>query len=222
MCGRFDLHSSIEIIAKIFQIDSAAFTIKPSYNVAPSQDIAIVINDGKKNHLISSHWGFLPSWAKEKQTAYSMINARTETVDTNRSYKEAFLKHRCLVVADGFYEWQKVDKVKIPYYTRLKSKQPMGFAGLFNNWKSPEGEEVCSSTIITTDANSLMAPIHNRMPVILHQDAFNVWLNPNEHDKGILLPLLKPFPSGELESFRVTSKMNSFKYNHPDNIKAIS
>jgi len=222
MCGRFDIHSSIEIIAKIFQIDSVTYIIKPSYNVAPSQNIAIVINDGQKNLLISSHWGFLPSWAKDMKTGYSMINARAETVNTNRSYKDSFLRHRCIVVADGFYEWMKQDKAKVPYYIRLRSKQPMGFAGLYSNWKSPEGEEVCSSTIVTTDANTLMKPIHDRMPVILHQDAFKAWLNPDEHDKEVLLPLLKPFPSEELEAFRVSPKVNSFKYNQPDNIQPLT
>jgi len=140
MCGRFDIHSAIEIIAKIFQIDIINFDIKPNFNVAPTQDIPIVLNDGKQNLLISSRWGFLPFWAKEEIISYSMINARDEKVDTNPSYKNAFINHRCLVVADGFYEWLKQDKVKLPYYTRLKSKNPMGFAGLYNNWKSPEGE----------------------------------------------------------------------------------
>jgi putative SOS response-associated peptidase YedK len=96
--------------------------------------------------------------------------------------------------------------------------KPMGLAGLYNNWKSPEGEEICTSTIITTDANQLMKPLHDRMPVILHQIDFGLWLNPNEHEIGVLLPLLKPFPSEELEAYKVTSKVNSFKYNHPDNI----
>ena len=155
MCGRFDIHSAIELIAKIFQIDSITFDIRPSYNVAPTQNIPIVVNDGKQNILIASHWGFLPFWAKETKIAYSMINARGESVDTNKSYKDAFINHRCLVVADGFYEWLKQDKVKIPYYTCLKSKNHMGFAGLYNNWKSPEGEQICTSTIITTEANDL-------------------------------------------------------------------
>lgn len=222
MCGRFDIHSAIELIAKIFQIDSITFDIRPSYNVAPTQDIPIVISDGKKNILLVSHWGFLPFWAKEKKTAYSMINARAEGVDTNKSYKDAFINHRCLIPADGFYEWLKQDKVKIPYYNRLKSKNPMGFAGLYNNWKSPEGEIICTSTIVTTDANELMKPIHNRMPVILHQDDFKLWLNPNEHDKDVLMPILKPFPSEELEVYRVTPKVNSFKFNKSENIEPAS
>lgn len=222
MCGRFDIHSAIEIIAKIFQIDSITYIIQPNYNVAPTQDIAIVINDGKQNRLISSHWGFIPSWAKEKKTAYSMINARAETIDTNRSYKDAFLSQRCIVVADGFYEWLKQDKVKIPYYIHLKSGNPMGFAGLFNNWVSPEGEEICSCTIITSDSDELVKPLHDRMPVILHPSDFGLWVNPDEHNKEVLLPLLKPFPSEKLEAYRVTPRVNSFKYNQPDNIQPLT
>lgn len=214
-----DIHSAIEIIARIFGIDDIYFDIKPNYNVAPSQDIPIVISDGKKSRLISSRWGFLPSWAKETKTAYSMINARAETVDSNRSYKDAFLNQRCLVVADGFFEWLKQDKAKIPYYIHLKSNEPMAFAGLYNNWKSPEGEEICTSTIVTTDANSLIAPLHNRMPVILQQQDFNQWIDPEVRDKDTLKLLLKPIQSEELEAYRVTPKMNSYKYNYPDNIR---
>jgi len=221
MCGRFDIHSAIEIISRIFQVDVVAADIRPSYNIAPSQNIGIIVNDGGQNLLISGRWGFLPFWAKEKQTAYSMIIARAETVDSNRSYKDALTHHRCLIPADGFYEWLKQDKLKIPYYTRLKTKNPMGFAGLYNTWKSPEGEEIQTCTIITTDANSLMASIHNRMPVILHEGDFKLWLDPSEHGKDVLRPLLKPFPSEELETYRVTPKVNSVKYNHPDNIEPI-
>jgi len=219
MCGRFDIHTAIGILARIFLIDSITFDIVPNYNVAPTQNIPIVINDGWQNRLMSSHWGFLPSWAKDKKTAYSMINARAEKVDTNKSYKDAFQNQRCLVVADGFYEWLKQDKIKVPYYIRLKSKQPMGFAGLYNNWKSPEREEICSSTIITAEANDLVKPLHDRMPVILHQDDFRLWLDPKVHDKSVLLPILRPFPSEELEAYRVTPRVNSFKYNKPDNIE---
>ncbi len=221
MCGRFDIHTAIEIIAQIFQIDSIAFDIVPNFNVAPSQNIPIVINDGKRNRLISCRWGFLPFWAKETKTMYSMINARSETIDTNRSYKDAFLSHRCIVVADGFFEWQKADKVKIPYYIHLKSNKPMAFAGLYNDWKSPEGEEICTSTIATTDANALVTPLHNRMPVILHEQDFKLWLNPEVHDTDALKALLKPFPSEELDAYKVSSKVNSVKFNLPDNIKPV-
>ncbi len=229
MCGRFDIHSAIEIIAKIFDIDDVSSDFAANYNVAPGQNILIVVNAGNKNRLILSRWGFLPSWAKETRTgysrkaysrkAYSMINARAETIDSNRSYKDAFLKGRCLVVADGFYEWQRRDRVKVPYYIHLRSGVPMAFTGLYNNWRSPGGEEICTSAIVTTDANELVALIHDRMPVILHHEDFSQWLNPEVHDKGILKALLKPLPSEELEAYTVSPKVNSYKVNSPDNIK---
>lgn len=219
MCGRYDCHSEIEVIAKLFDIDDVSSDFTPNYNVAPSQNVPIVVHEGNKNRLILSRWGFLPSWAKETKIAYSMINARAETIDSNRSYRDAFLNTRCLVVADGFYEWQRGNKVKIPYYIHLRSGEPMGFCGLFNNWKSPEGEEIRTSTIVTTDANEIMAQIHNRMPVILHHADFSQWLNPEVHDRDILKSILKPFPSEELESYPVSTRVNSPRFNSPDNIK---
>lgn len=221
MCGRFEIHSAVEIIEKVFQIDSIIFDVKPNYNVAPSQDIAIVINDGK-NRLVPCKWGFVPDWSKEIKTGYKMINARAETITTNKSFKSAFEKQRCLVVADGFYHWQKPGGAKRPFYIRLKSGKPIGLAGLYNNWTPPEGEEVCTCTIITTDANELLAPIHPRMPVILPETAYGPWLDPAVHDKDRLLPLLKPFPSGEMEYYPVTAKVNSYKYNAPDAIEPVS
>jgi putative SOS response-associated peptidase YedK len=220
MCGRFDLHSSIEIIARVFQIDSIIFDVKPNYNVAPSQDIAIVINDGK-NRLVPCKWGFVPNWSKEIKTGYKMINARAETVATNRSFQSAFENQRCLIVADGFYHWQKLSGTKKPFYVRLKSLKPMGLAGLYNNWTSPEGEEICTCTIIITDANELLAPIHPRMPVILPENAYGLWLDPSMHDQDRLMLLLKPFPSEEMEHYPVTSKVNSYKYNDPENIRPL-
>lgn len=219
MCGRFDIHSAIDIIARIFDVDDVACDFAANYNVSPSQNIPIVVKEGRKNRLILSQWGFLPSWAKETKTAYSMINARAETVDSNRSFRDAFLRSRCLVVADGFYEWQRQGRMKVPYYIRLRSGDPMAFGGLYNNWKSPEGEERCTSTIITTDADELVARIHNRMPVILHHDDLAQWLNPDVHDRGILKSLLKPLSSGELESYPVSPMVNSPRSNSPDNIK---
>ncbi len=222
MCGRFDIHSAIEIIAKLFGIVDIRFDIKPNYNAAPSQDILIVIRKGAANELAVSRWGFLPSWAKEEKTAYSMINARAETLDTNKSYKDAFVSQRCLVVADGFYEWLRQDKQKIPHYIRKRSKEPMGLAGLYNIWRSPEGEEITTSTIVTTDANQLVRPLHDRMPVILHEEDFGRWLDPTEHRADNLKSVLVPYPATDLESYKVTAKMNSYKYNQPDSIEPVA
>ncbi len=220
MCGRFDLHTSVEIIAKIFQIDSIDFDIKPSFNIAPSQDIVIIVNDGK-NRLTISKWGFVPSWSEEQKTGYKMINARVETVATNVSFKHAFVNQRCLIVADGFFEWKKEGLAKKPYYIHLKSGKPFGFAGLYNIWTSPEGKEINTCTIITTEANELINPLHDRMPVIEQPENYEQWLDPLQHNAKVLLPLLQSVPSEDIEMYPVTMKVNSYKHNDPENIKPV-
>ena len=222
MCGRFEIHSAIEIILRIFQAEAGGFDLRPSYNIAPTDTIPIVINDGKKNRLVPCRWGFVPSWSKDPATGYKMINARAETVSTSASFKDAFRGQRCIVPADGFFEWSRQGTVKSPRLVRLKSCRPMGFAGLYNNWRSPEGEETCTCTIITTAANEQVAPVHDRMPAILAEDQYALWLDPLMHDPKVLLPLLKPYPSAEIELFPVTPRMNSYKYNDPENIKPVA
>jgi putative SOS response-associated peptidase YedK len=218
MCGRFEIHSALEIIAKVFGIDEITFDYQPNYNVAPSQDIILVVHD-RKRRLVRSRWGFVPSWSKDLKTGYRMINARADTVAVKRTFKSALENQRCLVVADGFYEWQKAGRTKKPMYIRLKSGKPFGFAGLYNTWTSPEGEAICTSMIITTDANELLRPIHDRMPVITPPDAVDLWLDPKIHDSSELLPILKPYPSEEMEYYPVSPKVNSYKYNAPENVQ---
>ncbi len=222
MCGRFDIHSAIEIIARVFDIDDVACDFAANYNVTPARDIPIVVNEGKKNRLVLSRWGFLPSWAKDTRTGYSMINARAETIDSSRSYRDAFLMSRCLVVADGFYEWQRRGRAKVPSYIHLRTGEPMAFCGLFTAWTSPDGGEIRTSTIVTTGANELVAPIHDRMPVILHHADFSRWLDPGVHDRTVLKQFLVPFPSGELEAYPVSPKVNSPTFNFPDSIKPMT
>jgi len=220
MCGRFEIHSPIDIIAEIFGVAEWDIEYSPRYNIAPSQDILIVINEGKRK-LIKSRWGFVPSWSRDLNTGYRMINARAETAAGSRAFRSAFEKQRCLVVADGFYEWKKEGTTKKPFYIRLKSQKPFGFAGLYNVWTSPEGERLCTSTIMTTNANELVMPIHDRMPVITPPDKYDAWLDPAVQDGSALQGVLHPYSSGEMECFPVTPKMNSFKYNSPENIKPI-
>jgi len=220
MCGRFEIHSAIELIAKIFGIHEWDIEYLPSYNIAPSQDILLVVNDGKRR-LVKSRWGFVPSWSKELSAGYKMINARAESVADKPSFRQAFQNQRCLVVADGFYEWKKEGTTKRPFYIRLKSGKPLGFAGLYNVWKSPEGEQICTSTIITTDANELLHPLHDRMPVITPPDAYDIWLDPMIHDKALLQAVLKPYASDALDTYEVTPKVNSPKNNSPENIQRI-
>jgi putative SOS response-associated peptidase YedK len=220
MCGRFEIHSAIEIIAEIFGIADWDLEYPPHYNIAPSQDILIVINDGKRR-LIKSRWGFVPSWSRDLDASYKMINARAETAASSKTFRSAFEKQRCLVVADGFYEWRKEGTTRKPFYVRLKSHKPFGFAGLYNAWVSPDGELLTMSTIITTGANQLVMPIHERMPAITPADRYDLWLDPRVQDSSALSGLLNPYPSGEMELFPVTPKVNSFKYDSPESIEPL-
>ncbi len=220
MCGRFEIHSAIEIIAEIFGIADWDLEYPPHYNIAPSQDILIVVNDGKRR-LIKSRWGFVPSWSQDLDASYKMINARAETVASSKAFKSAFEKQRCLVVADGFYEWRKEGTTRKPFYVRLKSHKPFGFAGLYNVWISPDGEPLTMSTIITTGANQLVMPIHERMPVIASADEYDLWLDPRVQDSSVLPRLLNPYPSEEMELFPVTPKVNSFKFDSPESIEPL-
>jgi len=217
MCGRFDLHSEPAVLLKEFRIDHAGVDYRPSYNIAPSRNIVIVKDDGKR-YLSQCRWGFIPSWAEDSNIGYKMINARAETVAEKPAFREAFRRHRCLVVADGFYEWRRVGKQRQPVYVRLKSQKPIGFAGLYNTWTSPEGEAICTCAIITTDANDLLNPIHDRMPAIIPKDKEDLWLDPNVREKEKLAPLLSPYPSQEIEIYDVSPIMNSPAFDSPENI----
>jgi putative SOS response-associated peptidase YedK len=216
MCGRFDCHSEPSVIAKSFRIDHFAVAdYHPSYNIAPTQNIIIVTDDGKR-HLQQCRWGFIPEWAKDPNAGYKMINARAETVATSTAFKDAFRDHRCLVVADGFYEWAKEGKVKKPVYIRFKSHTLLGFAGLYSLWRSPEGEEICTCTIVTTDANDLLRPIHDRMPAIIPKDKEDLWLNPKIKEKEVLMPLLTPYLSEKMEFYEVSSIVNKPENDSPE------
>lgn len=154
-------------------------------------------------------WGLVPFWAKDLKIGARMINAQSETAATKPAFRAAFKKRRCLVLADGFFEWRKEGKEKIPTYIFQKSKMPFAFAGLWENWKSPEGEQVRSCTILTTTPNELIQPIHNRMPVLLSQETEALWLDPMTEEAETLTPLLLPAPAEELTTIVVSSHVNS-------------
>jgi putative SOS response-associated peptidase YedK len=217
MCGRFVRITPIPDIAERFKIKQIFADLTPSYNIAPSQEIVIIKDEGMRQ-LIQCRWGFIPSWAKDPSIGNKMINARSETVSEKPAFRSAFNKKRCLVIADGFYEWRAEGKKKFPMYIRLKSREPFGFAGLYNVWTSPDGEKSCTCTIITTEANDAVKPIHDRMPVILPREKEDVWINPALEDKEILLAVLKPYPSEEMEAYEVSTKVNFPQYNSPENI----
>ncbi len=219
MCGRFSLDTSATTLAAQFGLfEVPAWT--PRYNIAPTHDVAIVTNDGKKR-LTLCKWGYIPSWSKDPAIGNKMINARAESVADKPSFRLAFRSKRVLVTADGFYEWRKQDKIKIPVYVHLKSRKPFGFAGLLSVWTSPEGKHICTCTIITTNANKLLEPVHDRMPVIIHKVDEDLWLGPSNQDKDKLMSLLRPYESEEMDYYSVSTLVNSPSHNSPDCIKRI-
>ena len=209
MCGRFTLTTDAEKLEQAFDLAAGSVELLPRFNIAPTQPVAVVVNQGGERVLDAFRWGLIPVWAKDKGIGNRMINARGETVAEKPSFKRPFQKQRCLVLADGFYEWRKTPAGKIPTYIHLADHQPFAFAGLWDRWQSPEGEEITSCTIITTEPNAVMQPIHNRMPVILTPEALDPWLDPTSHSPDALLPLLKPYPPETMRTYPVSRLVNS-------------
>ena len=220
MCGRFVRYSSIHDIVKEFNTEAPVFDLPPGYNIAPSHDVAVVMNDGNIR-LALCKWGYVPSWAKDLASGYKMINARAESVADKPNFRHAFRSTRVLVVADGFYEWRKQGKIKIPVYIHLKTRTPFGFAGLLSVWTSPEGKQICTCTIITTNANRLLEPVHDRMPVIIHKADEDQWLDQSNQERDNLLSLLKPYEPDEMDYYNVSTLVNSPSHNSPDCIKRV-
>jgi putative SOS response-associated peptidase YedK len=221
MCGRFVITTPVPTIAKRFKVTQVVSPDPgPRYNIAPTNEI-IVVNDEGVRQLTACRWGFLPVWAKDPAIRTNMINARAETVADKPVFRHAFKKQRCLVIADGFYEWKKERGRKLPMYIRLKTGEPFGFAGLYNVWTSPAGDEVCTCTIITTRANDLLKPIHDRMPVIIPMEREDRWLDPALQDKKELLPLLEPYDADAMEAWEVSPRMNRPGYDSPENIEPV-
>jgi putative SOS response-associated peptidase YedK len=210
MCGRFTLTIDPADLQDAFPEFTFPAQSAPRYNIAPSQPILALPNDGtnKADFFI---WGLIPSWAKDPSIGNRMINARAETLAEKPSFRGALKYHRCLIFADGFYEWQPQpgSKAKIPHFIRLKSRKPFAFAGLWDHWQPADGSDVLSATIITTEPNELMKPIHNRMPVILKNDSYAQWLDPSPQTSNPFLGLLIPYPANEMEAYPVSMLVNS-------------
>ncbi|MEV5114525.1 SOS response-associated peptidase [Peribacillus frigoritolerans] len=222
MCGRFTLFTDIEEIKERFDIQgSFDEEYQFSYNIAPSQSVLSVINDGVRNRLGYLRWGLIPFWAKDEKAGYKMINARAETIAEKASFRNAYKKKRCLIIADSFYEWKKTPERKIPMRIKLKNHAPFGMAGLWESWKSPEGISIYSCSVITTVPNELMTSIHDRMPAILKPEDEKDWLNPSINDPAYLQQYLKSFDSEQMEAFEVSTDVNSTKNNSPNLIQQI-
>lgn len=221
MCGRFALFSYMRQLIEEFGLDEGgALEVGERYNVAPSQGVLAVVNDGEGNHLESLRWGFVPHWAKGDRPRY-MINARAETVAEKPTFRSAFRERRCLVVADGFYEWRRSGKVKVPMFIRDVSGRPWGFAGIYETWSSPGGDEVTTCAIITTTANRVMSAIHERMPAIVREEDRETWLDPAVRDPQVLLPMLRPYEDERMEAYPVSEEVNSPGNDHPGLIKRL-
>lgn len=217
MCGRYSLTVTLEELMLRYQID-AAFAIpyhRPQYNIAPTQSIVSVIHDGQNGRLGELRWGLVPSWAKDESMGSRMINARSETLNDKPAYKIPFARKRCLIPADGFYEWQKSETGKQPYRITLRDGGIFSFAGLYDTWITPDGSKRSTCTIITTTPNDLMAPIHDRMPVILKPEDEMKWLNRQEIVTTSLQQLLIPYPAEDMQANPVSTEVNSVKNDSP-------
>ena len=214
MCGRFALTSNLSELQGRFGFIAEQQVVEAKYNIAPTDPVLTVINDGQRRGEIM-RWGLIPFWAKDAKIGSRMINAVGETVAAKPAFRNAFRKRRCLVLANGFFEWKKNGKQRIPQYIFLKSGEPMAFAGLWETWKSPEGEYLRSCAIVTTTPNSFIEPVHNRMPVILSQETESLWLDPLTDDPKTLEPLLIPSPPELMDSYTVSSYVNSVRNQGP-------
>lgn len=223
MCGRFSQTATPEIIAEQFLVQEPPL-FQPRYNIAPSQSIAAIRiePDTTIRKLVMLRWGLIPSWAKDAKIGHQCINAKAETVAEKPSFRSAFKKRRCLVVATGFYEWQIQGNTKQPMWIGLRNKQPFAFAGLWEHWKPAEGEPIDTCTIITTEPNGLMKPIHNRMPVILAPTSYDQWLDPTFQKIETLNGLLRPYQSDELTAYPVSTLVNNPRHDTPQCLEPVS
>ena len=225
MCGRFTLKTPVADIAELFEVDRILeLDLEPRFNIAPTDPVAVVRRgrDGARE-LMAMRWGLIPGWAEDPQKIPLMINARAESLDRKPAFREAIGARRCLVIADGFYEWRAEGGVKQPYYVRLRGAEPFAFAGLWDRWRPRRQTEaevaaapaIESATIVTTDSNELLAPLHDRMPAILTADAEQTWLDLSVVEYSELAPSLRPYASSALEVFPVGRQVNHVANDDP-------
>lgn len=212
MCGRFTSTSPLDVLLELFFVRDVRPEVtnlyRPRFNAAPSQPI-LVIGRGKDGRAAAMHrWGLVPRWAKDASMGAKMINARSESVLERPAYRDAFRLRRCLIPADGLYEWKREGNIKQPHRFTLHDESPFAFAGLWDEWRAPNGVSLRSCTILTTQPNALIEPVHNRMPVILRPDTHDTWLDP-ETKVEQLLELLSPYPADLMRAYPVSTAVNS-------------
>ena len=219
MCGRFAMPVPISKIALAFEVDHNYCQAQPGYNIAPGRKIAAIVHDSSRR-LVSLKWGLVPSWAKDPASGYKMINARAETIHEKPSFKKPFQKNRCLIIAAGFFEWQKTDNEKKPFYIKIKTNDLFCLAGLYDVWHAPDNTRLDTCTIITTSAAPSLRPIHDRMPVIVKPEDQPLWLD-NTAKQAHLLSLFKPYPDNDLDFYQVSSRVNSPQNDSPECIERV-
>lgn len=224
MCGRFTLRTPTETVAALFEGLSFPERV-PRYNIAPTQNVLCVRQDKQgRSEAVDLRWGLVPSWAKDLKMGARMINARGETVAEKPSFRAAFKRRRCLVLADGFYEWKKTENGKQPYYITLLDEQPFCFAGLWEAWQDKSTDDstvIQSCTVITTSANELMQPLHDRMPVILPPKHYDLWLDREFADRESLEQMVVPFSSDEMKAVAVSTIVNKATNETPECVQPV-
>lgn len=221
MCGRFTLAVPAEDLALRFNLDEVP-VLEARYNIAPTQPVLMLRQHEGRRVAELARWGLIPSWSKDGSGAARMINARAETVAEKPAFRAAFRQRRCLIPADGFYEWQARPGGKQAYYARLATGEPFAMAGLWERWQAPDGAWIQSCTIITTTANELLQPLHDRMPVILAPDHYALWLDPVLRDPGPLQALLGPYPAERMRVYPVGPAVNSVRNDGPGLIEPLA
>jgi putative SOS response-associated peptidase YedK len=209
MCTRFSRVADEKTIAQRFLLEGPILEMRPDYNISPTDPVYVVVEDNGKRILKQMFFGLIPSWAKDPKIGLKCMNARAETVATLPSFRDSFRKRRCLVLSDGFFEWERIGTKKLPRRIVLKDRALFAMAGLWDIWRRPDGKEISSMAIVTTEPNELVRKIHNRMPVILKQENENLWLSSTITEPKTLLPLLTSYPSEEMDSYQVSTAMNS-------------
>lgn len=217
MCGRFTLSAPGDVVAELFELADQP-ELCSRYNIAPTQPAPVVLWDRGRNERRFDllRWGLIPSWADEPGIGNRMINTRAETVATKPAFRAAFRYRRCLIVADGFYEWQKLRRGRQPFYIHLHDKGPFAFAGLWEHWEGSDGSAVKSCTILTTEANDVVRAVHDRMPVILQRQDYARWLDPELQQADALIPLLRPYPADEMAAYRIGTRVNNPAHDGPE------
>jgi putative SOS response-associated peptidase YedK len=222
MCGRFSLSAAEDDILAHFNVPERMEGYQPRYNISPGQYIWAVTNDGSQNTIRKFKWGLVPFWSKSTKSAYSMLNAKAETIASKPAFREPFKRSRTLIISNGFYEWQKIsEKEKQPMRIGLKDSSVFGLAGLWDSWTAEDGNVLETCTIITCEPNSLMKPIHDRMPVLIGKENEQSWLDPGIKDPAILESFLTPYPSDEMNAYPVSKIVGNVKNDVPECIVSL-